>query len=168
VLDQNAVEEELSHAYLHAVASQARLIVERPKRDTGVDAYIKAEGKLTEKATKLSPQIDIQLKACCTLGPITEPEFSYPLKAKNYNDLRGKRSIPRLLILLVLPANKVDWLVHSDACLIARDCAYWADLTNAPEKPNTSTVTVRIKRENVVSPESLLELLRRVAENHTL
>lgn len=159
------IEEELSYAYLHAVASKAGLAVQRVTRDKGIDVQVLAEGRLSKKAKWASPRIDVQLKACCTVKVShTAATFSYDLKRKNYDDLRLPTAVPRILVLLVLPSQRKLWVSHSEKHLISRDCAYWVNLRNEPSTTNRATKRIVVPRSNTVTPTSLKRLLRRAGE----
>lgn len=82
---------------------------------------------------------------------------------KNYEELRQRSQTPRLLIVLVLPKEREEWLVFSPEELIARRCCYWHSLADAPEVPNQSSRQVRISKKQVFSPEQLRTLLIRAS-----
>lgn len=159
MLLESAIKEELSHAYVHAVATHAGFAVTRPLKDVdSVDAVIEAKGPLTPNPILLSPRIELQLKAhCCP--PVQEPTFSFKLPVKNYSELRGKTMVPRLLVVLLLPEAKEEWLTHTPDGLISRRCAYWCSLQGAPETANTATQTITMQRDQRFTPQSLRELM---------
>src|SRR5947208_3123117 len=66
-----------------------------------------------------------------TLGRGTSIRF--PLKVKNYRELIGKRYIPRILIVVVVPKKVNDWLKQDEKSLILRRCGYWVSLAGEPE-----------------------------------
>jgi hypothetical protein len=68
------------------------------------------------------------------------------------------------LFLLILPNKEDKWLQQSAEELIIRKCMYWADLNGLPDSNNKTTVNVQISKDNVVSSDSLHEILRRIAE----
>ena len=52
----------------------------------------------------------------------------FPLSLKNYDDLRSDSWAPRLLIVVLLPTEEEEWLVHSEDELRMRHCGYWLSL----------------------------------------
>jgi len=99
-LELNDRKEQFSFAYLHAVSSVAGFEVHgtwpAPDRES-IDLMVAGRGA---RGTIKSPRLEIQLK--CTAAPVPNgSHISYPLKPKNYNDLRAEREnilIPRLLL----------------------------------------------------------------------
>jgi len=66
---------------------------------------------------------------------------------------------PLILILFVLPSDKINWLNISDNELITRKCAYWF----FPDKTefltsNSATKRISINRNNFISNETLNQL----------
>ena len=133
-------EEALSRAYVAAVTAGAGYVTALMDFDRdGVDVEIRAGGSMR-------PSLDIQLKATINLGELISGVFRFPLKRRNYDLLREETMIPRILVVLDLPANEMDWLnVHPDQ-LIMRRCAYWASLVGLEETENKESVTVSIEK----------------------
>jgi hypothetical protein len=75
---------------------------------------------------------------------------------------------PRLLVVLLLPEDAIEWLRHSEEGLVARRCAYWVSLRGAPESDNTDRQTVFIPKTQVFSPQSLTELMTRFSRRETI
>lgn len=73
----------------------------------------------------------------------------------NYNLLCIKTQIPRLLVVLDLPADEDRWLTITTDELILRRCAYWLSLLGEATTDNQSSVTVRIPVDNVFNVEHL-------------
>jgi Domain of unknown function (DUF4365) len=122
ILADNDVESALSLAYVQVVAAHSGYICGEPPgpdRDS-VDAQIMAGGAMR-------PKLDIQLKATVNLKR-SDAGFSYPLKIKNYEDLRVETQTPRILVVLDLPEKKSDWIILSPDELILRKSAYWISL----------------------------------------
>ena len=121
-------------------------------------------------ATRIrAPRIELQLKA--TSLDTVDPSFvRYPLKVKNYDDLRPDNIlVPRILVVVVLPSDDLgDWLEHAEAQSIIRRCGYWISLRGMPATNNVATVTVPIPRAQLFSPVTLGELIDRVGQNGLL
>ena len=77
----------------------------------------------------------VQLKsiAGATVAPT---EIVYDLKADAYDTLRrSTRNSPSILVLLDLPANRAEWIDHTEDRLEIRRCAYWLSLRGHPPTP---------------------------------
>ncbi len=156
--------EQLSRAYAQAVAAVCGCRWSVPTPDYGVDLSLRQvafrRGRWREEGLSLY----IQLKS--TGGAATTPtEVVYDLKADDYETLRrATRDSQALLVLLVLPANRAEWLDHNESRLELRRCAYWLSLRGQPASPNVSTVRVHIPRANQFTPaalERIMEAVRR-------
>jgi hypothetical protein len=157
LLSTNDREEDLSRAYVQAIAAMAgyQTAEFKPDRD-GTDIQIRAGGSMR-------PSLDIQLKATINLGEGKDGKFSYPLKRRNYDLLREPTLVPNILVLLALPSDKVEWLTVAPEQLVIRRCAYWASLKGFPETANKETVTIHLvdeKRFDVESLKALMEQAR--------
>lgn len=161
------VKEELSYAYVHAVAARAGMGCNRihPDLDSG-EVEIRCY-RPPAVDSLYAPRIELQLKATAVdLG--SETTFPYELKIKNYNDLRVKRHLPALLVVLALPKAETEWLLHGEELLISKRCAYWHNLAGAPLVDNTSTRTISISRKNIFSPDALRELMIKVSREEEI
>jgi Domain of unknown function (DUF4365) len=166
-VDLNSQKERFSDAYVHAVAAVAGCDLMKPPTDIdSIDWVVHAQGLATPIR---APRIELQLKA--TSLDVVEPDFvRYPLKIKNYDDLRPDNVlVPRILVVVVLPGDDLaGWLEQSEAQLIMRRCGYWLSLRGMALTENVATVTVSLPRAQVFSPASLGELMSRVGQNGRL
>jgi hypothetical protein len=158
-------EEQFSHAFVHAVASVAGFSIYRPDvDDDSVDLTIAGRGG---RGIARPPRIEIQLK-CTNRGRLTRQHLIYPVKRKNYDDLRlADLIVPRLLVVVTLPSDS-EWLEQSERRLILRRCAYWASLRGLEERENVRSISIRLPRRNVFSVESLRGLMRRAGDKEPL
>lgn len=161
--------EVLSFAYLRTVCAKIGAAVERHFEDgDGIDGIVKKRVWRTsddqENSVPFDASFAFQLKS--TAQALTEDDefLHYPLKVKNYNDLIGQASTKRLLLLLVLPSDFENSVVHTLESLTISRCMYWHDLSGLDRSDNVSTVTVKIPKKNVASPEGLDILLQRLAK----
>ena len=166
MLTQQNIEAELSYAYLHGVASRGGFsctVADRNLDDAGVDAVVHEDGhRLAPDSLLTSLELHVQLKATFQ-EPIEQGgRFSYSLTVPHYNRLRTPRvNSPRILVVLYLPPNAEDWLRHSEDGLTSKRCAYWVSLRNALESANPGHQTVYIPRTQMLSVESLTEIMTR-------
>jgi hypothetical protein len=162
-MDENEQKQQLSVAYLHAVASAAGYACHTPAvDDDSVDRVIVARGWVDQAAVHYSPRIDVQLKAL-TRRPLTTSEafFSYALKKKNYDDLRPEEPmVPRLLVVLLLPEAPSDWVSQGDRRLVIRYATYYLSLCGSPERKDVKyKVSVNIPRKQLLSVNNLRRLM---------
>ncbi len=133
-----------------------------------VDAVISGRGRLTAESVKHSPRIEIQLKASINAEINQDGNFHYALPAKNYDELRADTAIPRLLVLLALPRNEAEWLLHHPDKLILQKCAYFLNLKGLPEKAGIERPTVYVPATNMLTPESLRHLMIKASKMEEL
>jgi hypothetical protein len=168
VLTENDVKEELSYAYVHAIASRAELACEVVRRDRdSIDLYIRARGRLHPESTLMSPQLGVQLKAS-VIDPLPEGAFDFRLTRKNYDDLRQRSMVPRILVVFAMPNDPARWLAMSEDELVLRRCAYWCSLLGLPDSPNEKYQEVRLDRTNVFTGEALRGLMLRASREEDI
>ena len=153
----NTSKERFSLAYIQAVAARAGYEALETKPD--IDSV---DGLLRSTVGK-RPQIDFQAKAS-SRDILQSSHVAYPLKMKNYEDLRAETVIPRILIVVLLPDDEAEWMTHSEEELVMRRCGYWLSLRGAPTVQNTSQATVKLPRLQLVNVTQLRQLMVR-AEN---
>ncbi|MFT4114443.1 DUF4365 domain-containing protein [Silvibacterium sp.] len=155
-LPNNDRKEELSYAYVHTLAARAGFSCDRPKRDRqSMDILIHSEGPVSDDSLFNETQLGFQLKATAGLIPAGDT-ISFSLPIKNYNDLRMRQMVPRLLVLFVMPQDEAQWLQHeAGEHLLTRKCAYYLNLYGAPPVDNDTSRTVHIPRTNVLTMDAL-------------
>lgn len=154
-------EEELSFAYVAAVAAKAGYGVAKSNKDRdGTDMKIEG-GSKNEGVGKDWPSIGIQLKATVNLGQARGGCFRFRLKQENYKKLRVETLIPRLLVVLDLPKNAEQWLEITPDALILRRAAYWMSLRGFPNTSNKTSTTIKIPEENLFDVSGLCALMER-------
>lgn len=157
-MDISKRKEQFSIAYIQAIAAQIGLNHSIDAvDDDSVDITLKGKGFAGGKLR--NPIIEIQLK-CTSQDVIKDYLIKYPLKLKNYNDLRGENlTVPRYLMLLIVPNKTENWTYFTNNALILFNSCYWASLRYAPETNNTTNVTVEFSIEQKVTAEPLMELM---------
>jgi hypothetical protein len=169
MLTNNQVKERLSISYVNAVAAVCNFGCEITSIDMdSIDASITCNGMLAADSVIRSPEIKLQLKATENLQLNTDNNFPFPLKIKNYDDLRGNTLTPRLLVVLNLPLGLNNWLSHSINDLILRNCAYWVNLRGESASTNTTNVTVYLPNSNIFSPIVLKDLMLKTSRQEDL
>lgn len=167
-MTENEQKQQLSVAYVHAVAAKAGYTCQVQEVDIdSVDVVISASGKVHDRSVIRSPRLDVQLKATSAV-PIKENDMVFPLPRKNYDDLRTKRLVPIILVVLVLPKDPEQWLETSDDCMISRRCAYWTSLSGMPETRNARTVSISLPRSRQFSVAQVQGMMRRISRKEGL
>ena len=154
-MDEPLRKEQLSMAYIRVVAARAGFQVVRPEvDDDSVDGVIMA-------GFGRRPRLEVQAKAT-SQDLDGSDHIHFPLKIKNYNDLRMNTLHPRVLAVLMMPTDEADWLTQSTERLCLHHCAYWLALHGQPPTSNTSTVTVEVPKANVFDSAQLTDIMHRV------
>jgi len=167
-MTDNEQKQQLSMAYIHAVAARAGFACEYPRIDNdSVDLGICAQGRVHDRAVVRSPRIEVQVKATAD-DKLANGHLAFPLPIKNYNDLRKKTMVPRLLVVLQLPDNPDEWLNVTEEQMISRRCAYYRSLLDEPSTENRETITVHLPRENVLTVSAITGLMERISRGEPL
>jgi len=169
-LSANNIESELSYAYLHAVAARASVackIGSRHDDNAGVDAELTGWGSFPAGGYREEVDIKVQLKATTRELVQRDGLISYNLQGiARYDDLRSKAvSAPRILVVLFLPANSDEWLIHEDEALFLRKCAYWVSLRGAAPSSNKSAQTVYLPVKQRFDATGLTNLMTAISRD---
>ena len=170
-LSDKDIKEQLSYAYIHALSSRIGFqcaCLHHPDRDS-IDAQISGRGLLENDSTLRSPVLHLQLKAKPTTIGIA-PTFSFQVARKNYDDLRQKSHVPKLLVVFIMPMLEQDWLCVDSDHMITRKCAYWHNLLGEPSiVPDTQgSKSVNISTSNLLDMDSLRKLMVRVSREEAI
>jgi hypothetical protein len=155
-------QEEISKAYLHAVAASGGFSVGSWTQDHGcVDATVGAATTVGGGAIA-RPKVDIQLKATSQQDLEHDEYVSWTLKIDHYDALRAPAHVPHLLVVLLLPENVDDSVEHTVEQLVIRRCAYWVKMTGMDAAAGESK-TVRLPKTQVLSPDALRDVLMQIS-----
>ena len=164
-MDLNDRKEQFSVAYMRAVAAVAGFSAQRPEIDKDSVDYNLAACDGDELRAR--PRLDVQLK-CTAADILREHALRFPLSRKNYDDLRARTLVPRILLVVLVPTDISDWLLQSEDEMVVRRCGYWTNLSGAGATDNDSSVTVNVPRTQMFTPASLSELMRRIDQDGRL
>src|SRR5207249_10535567 len=118
--------EQFSRAYVRAVAAAAAVNVYQPEvDDDSVDIGF-CTRMVQDRVQR--PRLEVQLK-CTAAADEADDVYRFPLKVKNYNELRGDDIVPRVLILVTVPADVAAWLTVTAAQMVLRKSALWGSLS---------------------------------------
>lgn len=160
--------EQLSRAYVQAIAAVCGCRWSIPMPDYGVDIDLRRVVRRQGRYREVGPSLYIQLKSTTFPAVITSDYVTYDLDVGAYNILRkATRDSPSLLVLLVLPPDRVAWVDHTEDRLELRKCAYWLSLRRQPVVSNTATVRINVPRHNQFTPDQLeriMEIIQRMED----
>ena len=173
MLTDNQIKEDLSFAYVCAIAAQAGFAAEFKRRDMdGIDLRIESAGRLDAKSILLSPALDIQLKATAEQRLSHDGEhFVFDLRKRNFDLLRGQYATPRILVVLFLRRiveAEGRYIHQTEASLSIPKCAYYVHLNQLSDLDNHESVTVYIPKSNIFSPDYLTEILTAISKQEKL
>jgi len=167
-MEKNTQKEEFSYAYIYAITSAAGYALQRthtPLEQIGIDLII--TGDRSPGILRL-PQLLVQVK-CTSRNLMDDNYLRYPLKVKNYEELRRPNEDPPIvLVVVVVPDEPDDWLQQSQNELCLKYCGYWISLAGQPATANDQTVTVRIPRQNLFGVQSLTNMMQRISNRENL
>jgi hypothetical protein len=167
-LSQLDIEAELSYAYLHTVAARAGLVCRVAsgfEDKAGIDAALTGWAPFPDGGYLEEVDVKVQLKSTSLVPRDDGRSLSYFLQdTSRYDALRAETAaVPRILMVLFLPGEPEHWVGHSADELVLRKCAYWVSLRGAPATRNTSGITVKLPKTQVVTPGNLLQLMGRLS-----
>lgn len=109
-----------------------------------------------------SPRLEAQVK-CTDADAATPMHVVYPLKIKNYDELRPTDLlVPRILIIVTVPDELNHWLNHTEQELALRKCGYWMSIHGEPAIQNTATRSVHIPRAQQFTVAELTGIMQRI------
>lgn len=158
--------EDLSVAYLSAIAAQASVDFESIRHDEdSVDCMLKKVVVL-EGGSQFRSSLHVQLKSTSSknLYSIGQNVITYQLKKKNYNDLRKRGTNEIILCLLILPEeSEKPWVECTDDELLLYGRMYWCSLRDKPDATQEDRVPVKLPKDQFLDPNTLDTLMNRVA-----
>ena len=103
-MSPNFIQEQLSLAYVRAVAYRAGFRLSFPEKDDhGID------GTIDDPNRRGVNRVDFQLKAT-TQYAIDDDHIVYDLRVEDYNRLIIADDVPRVLIVYIMPDDPGEWL----------------------------------------------------------
>jgi hypothetical protein len=167
-MTENEQKQQLSVAYVHAVAASAGYACQATiVDDDSVDVTIAAKGRVHAQSVLRSPRLEVQLKATSQKF-LKEDHIAFPLPVKNYDELRCETMIPRVLVVFLLPDKPREWLELNEDRMISRRCAYWLSLLGSPDTKNKANIKVRLPRTNCLTVKNLRSMMETASRKERL
>ena len=88
-----------------------------------------------------------------------EASFVVGVSKKNYDELRTRSLVPRLLVVLLLPTDARRWIEQDDERMLSRYAAYYVSLSGMAAARHRSKVPVNLPRENLLTVDALRRLM---------
>ncbi len=153
--------ETLQIGHLHAVAAAAGCTLAQPFPDHGIDWHVShsAPGHTADDEVT----IKVQLKATYQVAP-RPPGATFPFTLDNEHLAKLARTpvaVHRILVVMLVPRARDDWLHAGHDRLAVRHCCYWTNLAGHPVTGRRRT-TVRIPTAHVFDDHALCEIMTRV------
>lgn len=139
--DRADLQSQFSLAYVQAVASVAGFFVQSSDRGfdkDGIDMTVLQRGAA---GLTTSTRLDLQIKSYT--GDVSGDIWPYDLDVKAYRDLIATDyQVPRVLVVVRMPSDVMEWMSHSEDQLVLRRCGYWLSLRGAVPTSNTDRKSV--------------------------
>jgi Domain of unknown function (DUF4365) len=167
-LTLNRSKELFSEAYVRAVVASAGMHVEPRSVDVdSIDGYVHYTGFLRDA---YSPLFGFQLKSTAAQSARAAVDtFGVRLPVKNYRELSVvEPTVPRILIVVILPNGISDWVHQTDERMLVRRCGYWRSLQGEPATSNVSSKTVEMTKTKRFTVQTLKAIMMTVAEGGPL
>lgn len=162
--------EQYQIAYIKALASSCQFMSadgEKPDR-RGIDLSISYCKNDQGTGYFEEGKVEFQLKTTTAEPNYQQGILRYPLKVSNYHKLIQPSLIPKYLVVMPIPANAQYWVSEfSKGNFLAGKC-YWLNLSGYKPTQNTGTITLQIPLVNLLTKQSLSQMLVLSAEGNTL
>lgn len=168
-MDENAIKEALSTAFIEIVAGRNGFTTAKPSRDFGTDIRINEIKDISligkPNFSETEKFLDVQLKCTTDSGVRRNGGYIYyDLKVNSYNRMAKKvnNQYPLFLVLFVLPDDDLEWLRISKDDIVLKKHAFWYLPPNDTNSPNSSTQVIQIPEENIFDSHTLSALFTKI------
>jgi len=171
-IPEKTIESLLSDAYVHAVTSRAGLAYVELNQKIDymkIDSEIIGRYERGNGTVNSIPKVWLQHKSSFNSRFIGD-NIHFNLDVPTFNVLSSKDHDLILLLVLILPENRDQWLSHTVDYLISRKCAYWCSLIDYPERPDPGQgdFTIKIPIQNVFSPTQITQIMERLSRREVI
>lgn len=163
MLQRNDRQEEISRAYVHAVAAHAGYLCEDTRRDYGIDIRVRSARRIGRRIQEYGCGVDIQVKST-TRPDRTETTLRYDLDVGNYNALVQRRGTPAILVVYCMPTHEFRWLRVRRQYWFLENCGYWVSLDGLPASSNPTKKRVELPLANMFDSDALKGIIRGICD----
>jgi len=157
-LHSTHTKEQYSIAFVHALATRARCKVDGlAVDDEQVDVTIRQRAKRLHYSRTA---VDVQLK-CTSRDVIKKDGLHFSLPRHQYDGLRERGIIPKILVALAVDSEFDNWMKLSSEEILLRGSAYWIGMDDQPEISGEST-TLLLPSTNRFDVDQLVDMLHRI------
>jgi Domain of unknown function (DUF4365) len=160
-MTENDVKSAFGLAWARTVIHAAGFLTMESNRELdgdGVDLLMFARD---EHGFVRSPRVEAQVKTTQQL-PEGDP-IRFDLRRKNHAELIDTSwQVPRILIVVFVPAVRDDWVDCSPEQLRLRHVGYWCSLRGQPATANSDAVRIRLPRSNLLDAAAVRGIMDRV------
>ncbi|MFJ9639547.1 DUF4365 domain-containing protein [Streptomyces sp. NPDC101178] len=160
-LATTACMETLQVGYLHAVAAAAECSLSQPFPDNGIDWHV-SHGAT---AHTVDDEVTIKVQLKCTYQIPPHPAggaFSFTLDNAHLVKLaRTPVSVHKILVVMIVPRSRDEWLRAGPGSLDLRHCCYWTNLAGHAVTGRYRT-TVPIPTARIFDDRALCDIMARV------
>jgi hypothetical protein len=155
----NFQKEEFQYACVSALAAHAGLNRGDFRVDNdSVDVSFKGIGYRGPNRRR-NPIIEFQLK-CTSQDLIDGDVIKFPLKRKNYDDLRGEDvMVPKYLVVMLVPEDNIKWITFHKNLLHLPNSCYWLSLRDYPPTNNATNIVVEVPLANRVTTDTFITMM---------
>lgn len=163
--------EDMSEAYLRALCAANGYSIGKVEHDNdGLDIAVRCKGKAADDSILVSTEVEIQLKS--SYAQITthdDGSINYSLEVKNYKWLIDtNRMIPLILVVFYMPNDEAQWIEQTVDWMKIKKCAYWISLKGQADTDNKEKISIHIPAANLLTKDSLKEIMVKISKQQTL
>ncbi|WP_356882734.1 DUF4365 domain-containing protein [Arthrobacter sp. YD2] len=161
-IPKSAMQEQVSRAYIHMVASAAGLTVGTWGTDyDGIDVTLRSKVDFGGLVGSLGSELDIQLKCTGQKTTVRPNTIAWSLDKRTAELLADPRRYTMgVFCVMVVPPDPGHWLHHSVEGLLARSHMYWIRGRDIPSPGTNQSVTVHLPKSNILRPQDVLDLMQ--------
>jgi len=154
--------EAFQEAYVRSVAAAAGCVIGRPEIDEGIDLSLthRAENHNGDGVARL----EVQMKATAVSMPQDCAFVSSSISRDRHNYFCSENpTVPKIVVIMVMPKNPANWLDATSEALLLRNCAYWVNLEGNSEVA-TNKVTIKAPTSQPFTDVALCGIMDRIGK----
>lgn len=158
-LPVQTIEELISESYVSAIVARSGCVPNSISKDFGIDLEVRNIASYGSKRIDLGAFLSLQLKASVNWS-LEGDYVVFDMEADAFNRLvfrRDQSALPCALVLCCLPRDKSSWIAACEDELTIKKCCYYY-FVEGPESTNSRSKRIKIPRDQLLTPSSLLDL----------